>query len=123
MCRVSGYAHMAVAVAAMDDDRHAFRMTWRRIASAIAVGTLAGCTQAPPAKPAEDKEVRPVFCYRTLADVGCYTEVDPGRERRLTGIYMFVGEPWWVTYSADTSAPETEEEVADAPLPLFPVSP
>ena len=72
--------------------------------------------EAPPAKPSERKDARPVFCYRTLADVDCYTEVDPGRERRLTAIYPFVGEPWWITYG-------NEAEAEDGPTPLFPVSP
>ena len=30
----------------------------------------------------------PVFCYRTLADVSCYAEPDPGRDGQLVGIYL-----------------------------------
>jgi hypothetical protein len=29
-----------------------------------------------------------VFCYRTLADVGCYPHPDWGREGQLVGVYM-----------------------------------
>jgi hypothetical protein len=43
--------------------------------------TLSGCTG--PKRPS----TQPVYCYRTLADVGCYPEPDHGRERRLVGVW------------------------------------
>jgi hypothetical protein len=95
---------------------------YRRCAGwTIAGMMLAGCAdKSPPPAPASPESLQPVFCYRTLADVDCYTELDPGRETRLTGIYMFVGDPWWVTYAAE----EAGEAGATAdPLPLFPVNP
>lgn len=79
-------------------------------------GVLAGCADAPP--PQAEPRARPVFCYRTLADVGCYTELDPGRERRLTAIYMAEGEPWWITFAEPAAGPEDS-----GPLPLFPAGP
>jgi hypothetical protein len=33
-------------------------------------------------------ELEPVFCYRTLADVSCYVEPDPGRTGQLVGVYL-----------------------------------
>lgn len=89
-------------------------------------GILAGCADASP--PQAEPKARPVFCYRTLADVGCYTELDPGRERRLTAIYMAEGEPWWVTFAAEQAAgpdgPDADGAgAAPGPLPLFPLSP
>ena len=83
----------------------------------IAAGILAGCAEAPPqAQPGDSGRVWPVFCYRTLADVACYAEIDPGRERRVVGIYPFVGDPWWIAYGAGPPA-------AEGPLPLFPAQP
>ncbi len=99
-------------------------MAWRRTTSIVAAGILAGCAQTPPpTKPADSKAVRPVFCYRTLADVDCYTEADPGRESRLTAIYPFVGEPWWVAYAAGGEPPRQGESPAVGPPPLPLVSP
>jgi hypothetical protein len=93
------------------------RITW-----ALAAGILVGCAEPlPQAGPTEREGTRPVFCYRTLADIDCYVEVDPGRETRLVGMYMYVGEPWWITYGV--AAGDAGEEAADGPLPLFPVSP
>ncbi|MGD9508601.1 MAG: hypothetical protein AB7I59_17120 [Geminicoccaceae bacterium] len=55
--------------------------TKRHLAAAlIATLTLAGC--------ASREELQTVYCYRTLADVACYTEPDPGRESRLVGTYQ-----------------------------------
>lgn len=46
----------------------------------IATLTLAAC--------ATPEELQTVYCYRTLADVGCYAQADPGRESRLVGSYQ-----------------------------------
>lgn len=81
-------------------------------------GILAGCADAPLPPRAEPK-ARPVFCYRTLADVACYTEMDPGRERRLTAIHMAEGEPWWIAFAVEPAAGPEEA----GPLPLFPAGP
>jgi hypothetical protein len=43
----------------------------------------AGCAERDPYAGLE-----PVFCYRTLADVGCYTRPDWGREGQLVGVYL-----------------------------------
>lgn len=94
-------------------------MAWRRTTCIVAAGILAGCAEKPPtAMPAEPKAARPVFCYRTLADVDCYTEMDAGREGRLTAIYPFIGEPWWVAYGAETEPP-AQSAAAEAPRPLL----
>lgn len=82
-------------------------------AGILSAAMLAGCADAAPE--ARPDRVWPVFCYRTLADVACYAGLDPGRERRLTGIYAFVGEPWWLAYGPPAAA--------DGPLPLFPEAP
>jgi hypothetical protein len=51
-----------------------------------ALALLAGCSSAP--------EPAPVFCYRTLADITCYAEPDPGREGQLVGGYLLdPGDP------------------------------
>ena len=89
-------------------------MRRRHTAWIVAAGLLAGCTEvSPQAQPGDPARIWPVFCYRTLADVGCYAETDPGRERRMVGIYALVGDPWWIAYGPDQPAP-------DGPLPLFP---
>ena len=46
----------------------------------IAMLTLTAC--------ATQEEPQTVYCYRTLADIGCYTQPDPGRESRLVGTYQ-----------------------------------
>ena len=84
------------------DDRRRYPCWLRRGAAAGAAGRLgpglAGVLLPP------------------LADVACYAEIDPGRERRLVGIYPFVGDPWWIAYGAGPPA-------AEGPLPLFPAQP
>lgn len=51
----------------------------------LAVCLLGGCgSRSDP--------LEPVYCYRTLADVVCYDEMDEGRERQLVGIYL---RPSW----------------------------
>ncbi|HMR29906.1 MAG TPA: hypothetical protein PKA13_03200 [Geminicoccaceae bacterium] len=91
------------------------RLTPPAIVAGLLAAALAGCSDA--ASEAAPERVWPVFCYRTLADVACYAEIDPGRERRLTGIYAFVGEPWWIAYGS------TPPPLAAGPLPLFPSAP
>lgn len=58
------------------------RMATKRhfAAPLIATLTLTAC--------AAQEELLTVYCYRTLADVGCYTEPDPGRESRLVGTFQ-----------------------------------
>ena len=51
-----------------------------RLAPLIAMLTLTAC--------ATQEEPETVYCYRTLADIGCYTQPDPGRENRLVGTYQ-----------------------------------
>ncbi len=51
-----------------------------RVAPMIAMLTLTACTT--------QEEPQTVYCYRTLADIGCYTQPDPGRESRLVGTYQ-----------------------------------
>jgi hypothetical protein len=41
---------------------------------------LAGCATNP--------ELETVFCYRTLADVSCYLQLDKGRDDQLVGTYL-----------------------------------
>jgi hypothetical protein len=48
----------------------------------IATSGLCACSSSQPAPG------QPVFCYRTLADIGCYLEPDRGREGRITGIWL-----------------------------------
>jgi hypothetical protein len=43
----------------------------------------AGCAASDPYAGLE-----PVFCYRTLADIGCYARPDWGREGQLAGVYF-----------------------------------
>jgi hypothetical protein len=95
----------------------------RSTTAIVLAGILAGCADTPPGT--EPNAAWPVFCYRTLADVGCYTEMDRGRERRLTGIYLAVGDPWWIVYATPGAEPGAAEaqEAGAGPLPLFPVSP
>ena len=45
-----------------------------------ALASLAGCSFGP--------EQEPVFCYQTLADIGCYAQPDPGRAGQLVGVYL-----------------------------------
>jgi hypothetical protein len=40
----------------------------------------------PPSEPPGPREV--VFCYRTLADIACYQEIDWDRDGRLVGTYL-----------------------------------
>ena len=51
-----------------------------RVAPMIAMLTLTAC--------ATQEEPQTVYCYRTLTDIGCYTQPDPGRESRLVGTYQ-----------------------------------
>lgn len=97
---------------------------WATIA-VLLTGILAGCADTPTPEP---KATRPVFCYRTLADVGCYAEPDPGRERRLTAIYEMEGDPWWMAFMVEPAAGPAEAggdtvDTEAAPLPLFPAAP
>ena len=46
----------------------------------IAYADLIGC--------ATQSKLETVYCYRTLADVGCYAEPDSGTTRRLVGTYL-----------------------------------
>ena len=58
-----------------------FRLSPRLALAPLGLLLLAGCTT-------RGTEPVPVFCYRTLADIACYAAPDPGRERRLVGIYL-----------------------------------
>lgn len=73
---------MSVDVNGMATKRHL-------AAPLLATLTLAACASQP--------EPQTVYCYRTLADVACYAEPDPGRESRLVGTYQRppdgMGEP------------------------------
>jgi hypothetical protein len=51
-----------------------------RVAPLIAMLTLTAC--------ATQEEPQTIYCYRTLADIGCYTQPDRGRESRLVGTYQ-----------------------------------
>ena len=64
------------------DDRLQRRV---RLAAAVAGPSLlaAACAGSDPYAGLE-----PVFCYRTLADVACYTRPDEGREGQLVGVYL-----------------------------------
>jgi hypothetical protein len=84
------------------------------------IAMLTGCAATPPSAPATSSPLQPVFCYRTLADVDCYTQADPGRESRLTAIYLRAAGPWRTVYR---STPRGEAGAAAGPLPLFPVNP
>ncbi|MFL5333781.1 MAG: hypothetical protein ACJ8H8_11510 [Geminicoccaceae bacterium] len=59
-------------------------LTKRHLAAARATPLLGLLTLAACAT---QDEVQTVYCYRTLADVSCYTGPDPGRESRLVGTY------------------------------------
>lgn len=50
------------------------------MAGLAALAGLAGCSLGP--------EQEPVFCYQTLADIGCYTQPDSGRAGQLVGVYL-----------------------------------
>ena len=67
-----------------------------RVAPLIGMLTLAAC--------AMQEEPRTVYCYRTLADVGCYTQPDPGRESRLVGTYQRRPEGEVVDNTSDDTA-------------------
>lgn len=82
---------------------------------AVAAGLLAlgGCAPpsaspwrpAPP-PPAVEGPVETVFCYRTLADVACYFERDPGVPGRLVAVYPRpTGDPASATYWRRRAAP------------------
>ena len=62
-------------------------------AAAVVIGlSLAGCA-APPPSPGP---LAPVYCYRTLADVTCRTEPEPGEAARLVGVYLRdPSDPGW----------------------------
>jgi hypothetical protein len=110
-------------------------MAWRgRGWIVIGMAALAGCAETAPLAPG----LQPVLCYRTLADIACYTRTDPGRESRVVGVYFRLAEDparadfWLVEPAGGPEEPEPEaahgpppEETAAAggPLPLFPVSP
>ena len=59
-------------------------LTKRHLATARATPLLGLLTLAACAT---QDEAQAVYCYRTLADVSCYTGPDPGRESRLVGTY------------------------------------
>ena len=51
-----------------------------RSATLVAMLALTAC--------ATQEQPQTVYCYRTLADVSCYAQPDPGREGRLVGTYQ-----------------------------------
>lgn len=51
----------------------------------------------------------PVYCYRTLADVGCYEQPDHGREAQLVGVYRWRPSDQ-ASAAAGEATPAPEEE-------------
>lgn len=49
----------------------------------LALGLAGGCAAEPPPATYARYEV---FCYRTLADVGCFPRPEPGAAARFTGL-------------------------------------
>lgn len=71
-------------------------MPTKRLLVALLIVTpmLAAC--------AAQEEPQTVYCYRTLADVGCYAKPDADRESRLVGTYQRRPEG---AVGAETGAP------------------
>ena len=68
-------------------------------ATALALLALGACARHEPLPPAV-VVLAPVYCcYRTLADVSCYTAPDPRREGRFLGAYLRDPcDPGWPDY-------------------------
>jgi hypothetical protein len=63
------------------------------VASLLALIGLGACAQKP------EIAYRPAFCYRTLAEVQCYTEPEPGAATRLVGVHLWRdGDPATAAY-------------------------
>ncbi len=55
-----------------------------RVAAGLLLAALAGCAESQRPAPA----LSPVYCYRTLADVSCYTRPDAGRSGQLVHVHL-----------------------------------
>ncbi len=77
---------------------------WRLLAVMV---VLAGCTPLQPAQHGlREPGPRLAWCYRTLADVSCYAEPDPGRESRFVGSFDFHPDvPWLMQEMRAREAP------------------
>lgn len=64
------------------------------VAAGLVLVALAGCGR--PEEPVPPPALQPVYCYRTLADVSCYTAPDHGRSGQLVQLYLRdPADPGW----------------------------
>jgi hypothetical protein len=74
---------------------------------AIVLAFSLGLSACARPLPSAGVPLEPVYCYRTIADMSCYTAPDAGREGQLVGVYLRdAGDPgwpdWWLRRAAPT---------------------